>query len=546
MSNKNKHQQEDSYIEPWEEYGDQGDEQQKQPGMLVTIEDKPGGGAKFKDETGKVIAEVGRDDFLLDNETNSINILTASGADTTQLDDAQRTKAMEQSDLMNRNNPMYRGILEACVYFTIGKGFKWSADDEDPRVQKYLDKWWLANKMDGRDVEIVRKFLRYGEVVVRWFEKDAEKRNAKVPKVRFIPYWRLDNIKTNPEDVEEVVQYDVIQPNAADPENGTPETRPVPVKEVQMLKNTDSECTRGQPYFLTIMQACTWFKDFISNRVTLNRFRTVHVLFKKVKGSPSKVNSVKNAKPNATTKGLGGQYQKRMPKAGTTVTHNEGIEYEFKAPNVEAHDARWDVTAVRQYIAAGGQVPEFLLGDAKEANYASAFVSENPFIRQIEYLQDTLGRFFKAMFARAIEHGIKTGQIPSMSKETVVMESGPIMRRVNKILCACGMKDANEQGDGAKRVPVKTKRTVTIQWPSILHKNQLEEAKTLQIHQVMGVASEETIATKLNYEYEDELRRKEEEEKRAMDRFDAKRDAAIGDEEDEDDDDSGGKGAGNR
>ena len=178
-----------------------------------------------------------------------------------------------------------------------------------------------------------------------------------------------------------------------------------------------------------------------------------------------------------------------------------------------------------------------MLGDVSDANYASTFVSENPFVRAIEFWQDKFGGFFEEMFERVIEQGIKTGAIPKMSTQTELIESGPGMARFRKILSKMGIQEADEDGNIKITKSVPTSMKVTIQWPSILHKNQLEEAKTMQIHDQLGLASIETLRGKAGYDNELEERRLAAEGEAAKDKLEAGRDKEIeaGNNEDVDD-----------
>lgn len=518
---------------PWEEYSGPGAGAPDAERVVVSLEDLGHGKVAVSSPRPAGLQE--QDLFGYGGDTaGSKVIFNAAGWETIVLDEDTKLRAMEQSEKYYREDPIYRGVVTALVNFVIGKGLKFKADDENPQVQDYLEQFWRASGMDGKDTEMVRRWIKSGELCLRFYRQGVNGAGAKLPLVRIIPFWRLAGLAKDPEDAEVVLKFKLYKPTK--PEARTVETDEVDAKDVLFWKNASAEEDRGEPPLLVVMRACRWYADWLLNRVVLNRYRTSIVLFKKlVQGTPGQVSSVQSAQPDADNrKGSGGKYEKRLPKAGTVVTHNDKIEYDYKSPQLDAADAKNDGRAILLYICAGAQVPEFILGDASNANLASTLVAESPFVRQVEAYQDFFNGVFAELFKRVIEHGIAVGAIPKMSTETVVAEGNPWLRPVRRLLRRMGLLErVTEQGDAevVRRVPTKT--TVTCDWPSLIHRNQLEEAQTLQIHQGMGLASTETLRGKTGYDHETEERRldAEAEAARARDPYAADRAKELEDEE---------------
>jgi len=529
---------------PYEEYdnGIYGDGPSEGGGFKITMKETADGRGitavdegerkAEKAEVPKVLREVEAGDTFTQTVFSEGNVSEGF------LTDEERLEAMRQSVKAYREDPLYRDVINNYTYFIIGKGLVFKAADENPKIQEHLWKFWKENRMDGRDTEIIRRYLKIGEVMLRYFSKTSTGAVAKVPRVRFVPFWRLSDIAIDPEDIETITGFKINKVkfiNGVDV-GGIGEPQEVLPEDIQWMKNATPEETRGEPLFLTILRPCRWYADWIFNRVVLNRFRSAHVLFKKIKGSPNRVNSVNTGVPNTTRKGEKGKLMKRLPKPGTVVTHNDSIEYEWKAPELGATDSKEDGRAIKQYVAAGAQIPEFMLGDVTDANYSATFVSENPFVRAIEFYQDLFEGFFAEMFERVIKQGIKSGAIPAMSTETVLIESGPAMSRFRKALNKLGIQEADKNGNikVVKKIPTSTE--VNIDWPTILHKDQLDEAKTMQLHQEMGLVSTETLRGRAGYEQELEEQRMAAEAKAAKDAAEVGRDEAIaaGNEEDDD------------
>ena len=314
--------------------------------------------------------------------------------------------------------------------------------------------------------------------------------------------------------------------------------------DAQYVVNSENDGGRGEPPFLVVMRSCRWYADFLLNRVVLNRYRSAFVLFKKITGGgPGRVSSVDSSASNATKTGKNGQAEKRLPKSGTVVVHNSSIEYDWKAPNTGAVDGKMDGEMIRSYISAGAMVPEFLLGDASQANQDNSLVADNPFVRKVEFYQDFFEDVFAEMFRRVIEQGIASGKIPANSTETTITESNWVMKRVRRVLRALNIQEATEDGELKKKKSVPTKTQVDITWPTLIQKNAKEEAETLQIDAGLGLVSVETMRGKRGYDDAMEEQRMERDRAQANDSMDQQRQDEI-DAEDEDETDKSKKDKG--
>ena len=546
----------DADLEPIEEYSQQfltmHDELATQPWAAAfptedgfeegaprrtLVETLPGGGVKVTEAGGRtrVIRPGAASQGVREAEagdTFNRTLYSEGGQTEGYLNNYARVLAMRQSLVMHRDDPMYRAIIDGFTFFVIGKGLKFKARDENPAVQAHLEAFWKENKMDGRDSDIVRRFFKYGEVLIRYFTAGAAGGLAKTPRVRLVPFWRLDEVKVDAQDPETVTAFKLTNYNPDGFSSGAPEE--VPAQDVQYLVHSENDGGRGEPPFLVAMRACKWYADFVLNRVTLNRFRTAFVLFKKIlSGGPGRVSTVDSAAASATKTGKNGRAEKRLPKPGTVVVHNSGIEYDWKSPQTGAIDGQADGQLIRSYIAAGAMVPEFLLGDASQANQDNSLVADNPFVRKVEFYQDYFEDVFGEMFRRVIEQGIASGKIPKMSTETSIAESGWVMRRMRRILRALQVQEATADGDIARTKAVPTSTEVDITWPTLIQKNALDEAQTMQIDAGLGLVSVETMRGKRGYDDAVEEKRMERDRAQAEDSMAAQRDEEIDAQDDE-------------
>jgi hypothetical protein len=536
--------------QPWAANG----EDARDLGETTTVTDMPGGGLKITEGQRVTIMKTSPDGRVLmesddgDGNTFTKTLYSEGGIAQGYLNNYQRILAMRQSLIMYRDDSYYRAVIDGFVFFIIGKGISYKCLDESPDVQAHVDEFWKENKMKGRDKEIVMRYLKYGEVLIRYFKNGGSGSLAKAPRVRLIPFWRLDELKIDATDTEQLISAKLTNFNPGGFSSagslGGEQPEMVPAEELQYVVNSENDGGRGEPLFLTIMRSCKWYADFMLNRVVLNRWRTSIVLFKKIKGSAGQVTAVKNAVDNATKTGARGRIEKRIPKSGSVVTHNESVEYDYKSPKIEASDAKPDGDSLRQYICAGGMVPEFLLGDASTASKDMTLVADSPFVHKVEDFRELFEHVFGEMIARVIQQGIDSGKLKPKSTETQITESAAVMRGLRRVLSRLGLQEADAKGNLKNTKVVPTKTTATFEWPTLIQKDQLEEAQTLQIHKQLGLVSVETLQAKLGYDHDvEELRMKDDQDKaNAQDEYAMKREAAISGGEPDDDETPAPKG----
>ncbi len=455
-------------------------------------------------------------------------------------DDALRKQRQDASEFRYEVDPNYRGIIDSFLFFVIGTGFQVRAEDEDEKVQEYLDRFMRASEFDSRDQDVIIKSLRAGECFIRLF-KTAGKLDAKVPVMRVYNYWEIKEIKRDELDPEKIVAY-VRCYNKAD---GTVGEEIIKPEEIIHVKVAEKDSRRATPPFDVVAQACQYYRTWLHHRVVFNRLKTSYYLEEIVKsGTPAQVSALDAATPNQDRRAERGGIIKRMPKAGSKLTHNDAVEYKWLKPDVGADDAKEDGRAIRLSICAGAQSPEFVLGDASNANYASAMVAQNPFVRKIEFFRDHFTCAFQAVFALVIAHGIAVGEISKKSTKTTMVERAGRVKlfrrwaaRFNELFRAdrkmvereIGVRSKeilDDQGNAIVQEVVPTSVKVNLEWPNLIAQNILQDSQAYQIHQAMGVASKQTIAQKLGYDYE-------EEERRIADEIEAEGGEPRGDEEDE-------------
>lgn len=414
------------------------------------------------------------------------------------------------------SDPIYGGIINAFINFIIGAGFQMRAQDESQSVTDYLTEFNNINNMKKRSRDMILKYFKAGECFVRFFKKARDGRIAKYPVIRILNYWEITKINRDPKDVETIISYE----RSYKDQNNDTQIEVIPAEEIIHVKEGEEDMFRGLPPFQSVMKHCVWYDDWVHNRVVYNRLKTSFYLEEIVQGTPGNVTSAEGQHPTQTQKyGKGGKEIHSMPKMGSKITHNAAVKYNWLKPDIRADDASEDGRVIRMAICTGVQVPEFVLGDASNANFASIMVAQNPFVRKIEHFQVLFEGYFKLLYSKVIQHGVDTNSLSKKSTKTETVETaiqGNLWGRVKyftKRHITLGEDESlNEQGDVVKKKVVPTNIEVDVVWPTIIKQNLKEETEAYQIHQNMGVASTATLSQKLGYDWDEEQRKLDKEE----------------------------------
>jgi len=309
-------------------------------------------------------------------------------------------KAREESRDFARNNAHARNIVVQTVNFTVGGGFGISFEDEAIAKQWKEDaaalKWWQRRR------EIMRRIPRDGESILRRFGSRKDRQNG--VDLRFVEPGR---IKT---------------PDGKDKSNGVIDGVKVAVSDGKLDTETvegyyidgefvdaaevfafrdpfcDSNEVRGWPLLYDAIPIIDRYERWVNVRAILNEARASITLFRKHKRTtPAQLQKFADDVKAGTFTRPDQQSQRYAlkPMPGTTFDHTDDVEYEYKSPNVDARDVRWDGRAMRLLIAAFFSMPEYwVTADASNANLASTRVAENPGIQAMISWQDFMGAQF--------------------------------------------------------------------------------------------------------------------------------------------------------
>ncbi len=168
-----------------------------------------------------------------------------------------------------------------------------------------------------------------------------------------------------------------------------------------------------------------------------------------------------------------------------------------------------------------------MFGDASNANYASSLVAESPTVKEVEFHQTMLEGFWKEMFRRVIKTAVDAGKLQEPAEEDIFAKYPNGAQELTEDASANkpagpGEEDgADNAGDESKESPdadaeetndyQETEREIfygcDIEWASIVHRDPQQEAAALSTYRSMGWISDDTAASKIGLDYNEEVRK---------------------------------------
>lgn len=366
------------------------------------------------------------------------------------LDDQAATTLREQAQKAAQLSPHLSGYLNTLERFVMGKGATLTvASDKDKVVEAcaaHWDRFTQANKWNELEDEIPLRLWRDGEVFIRRFDDPArpiphadvlaelrrlgvtsatfapaEEWPKGVPVIRLIPPEEIADptvgkisggIVTAGDDAQLVLGY-CWCPNGKDLKDF------ITARDVIHQKvRADSDVKRGRSLLEPLLKRNKQYEDWLEYRIILNFVRSAVVLVKTVKNANATQLAAIRDTQAKQREDPSNDRRVRALKPGTTMTVPEGTEVDFKGPNLNAQDARYDGRNILLSMAAATGMAEFIFtGDASNANYASTMVQESPTMRECEYRQDQLEPTFVKIFRWNLIMGARSKLIEGLTED---------------------------------------------------------------------------------------------------------------------------------
>jgi hypothetical protein len=294
------------------------------------------------------------------------------------------TEARVASRQLARFNAHGKNIITQIVNHTVGKGF--SVKFKDPAMQKRWEELAHDIKWGKRSREIFRRIPRDGESILRKFSngirfvQPEDMEDSPKFKGEADGFSQSQGVVFPTEDVETVTGYFI-------------RGEYVEADQIFHFKppDIDMDEVRGWPLLFDIKRYLEKYEHWIEDRSLLNRFRSSVLLLRKhANATAADLQKIQQSVRDGTYTDPRGQRETSFQymKGGRIIDTGAGEDWEFKSPNVGAHDVAEDGRAFRLLIVAGVSLPEYMVtGDASNANFASTAVAQNPGIRTMESWQ---------------------------------------------------------------------------------------------------------------------------------------------------------------
>jgi len=309
-------------------------------------------------------------------------------------------------------NPLAFAIIEMTTAFVLGKGITVAA--AHPRVQKVIDAFWHDpdNHMDERIYSICTELALYGEQFIRFFVNPI---NGAV-KIGQIDPSIIDQIESDPENIEKPLRVHrrPIGPSATIPgqpampqqaENFEGRWFTVPDEVMQFCINKVSNAKRGHSDLATLIPWLRRYKDWLTDRVRINKYRTAFIWDVTVQGADRKTLAAKQSE------------WRYPPEPGTVIFHNEAEQWEAKDPKILADQVAEDGRAIKLMIAVGAGLPEHYLSDGQNANRATAAEMGLPTLLKFQRRQKTMEHILRCILDRVIAEARVAGVLPKSASD---------------------------------------------------------------------------------------------------------------------------------
>ncbi len=448
-----------------------------------------------------------------------------------------REKGMVQSNQLDmirkarefyRFDPNARAALSTMLNYIMGRGIAITPKADDPMVWFVWREFWTAqrNKMDLKQFEIILRSLRDGEIFIEFIKADENGKVAGKTTIRFIdpllvrakgPDVTVDSnaqiqngVVTDPEDIEKVIEYNVqSRLNQAD-------FRTVPADRMVHIKiNVDSDQKRGETQLLPIMQMIRHYEQWIENRIILNKMRSAIVMIKKVEGTATDVANL--AKTLPTARNPSNTNKRQNFRGGTMITEGPGVTYRMESPNINASDVKEDGRNIKLNMAAGTNMPEYVFGDASNANYSSSLIAESPFVKAVQFWQIFYQFYFAQIYRKVIEIAVEGGVLEAPNDDEFMTKLKSVRDMKED---AADPEDVNDNApsmkdkalselmpNGKMETPSETFFGCDMQWPEIIHRDIKEQTDALTEARQNGWIADSTACAALGYDYGEEVRK---------------------------------------
>jgi hypothetical protein len=315
-------------------------------------------------------------------------------------------------------NPLAFAIIELTTSFVLGEGITVSATNK--RVQQIIDDFWHRpeNRMDERIYSLCTELSLYGEQFIHFF---VNKYDGTVI-IRQIDPSLIDQIETDPEDIEKPLRYhrrpigQVMTANMGDPPPQVVQLRPEEETQgqwflareevLQIAINKVSNAKRGKSDLATLLPWLRRYKDWLTDRVRINKYKAAFLWDVKLTGADKKTIDRKKMEYSYP------------PEPGSVLIHNEAEQWSAVEPKINADNVSEDGRAVKLMIAVGATLPEHYLSDGDNGNRATASEMSLPTLLKFKRRQRIMKYMLTQILDKVILEAKQVGKLGPRANTT--------------------------------------------------------------------------------------------------------------------------------
>lgn len=345
------------------------------------------------------------------------------------------------------------------------------------KAQDLLDLFGEKNRIDSFENELVWRLLVEGECITRLFYDSDGLLTVRIcePELLLPPNDSNDpnssfGIECRHDDIHDVRGYWIV----TEPWKGlTPEL--IPADDVNYIKvNSPSSSKRGLPMSFQVDQNFRQIESVLLAMVTLANARSKIAMVRKIDEAPPEAADalIEKTTDVVLNDPLTGQRLniERMPY-GSILTASKNISYEFPEIGAFADECHKTIQQNLRAICAHYGISEMQLSaDAQTGSYASAIVAESPSHKNFVRWQKMIGDFIAGRRARPQQSIMWKQMLYAVEKGLLPQEA-------------------------------LTDLKITYRGPSVVTRDQHEEAQSNKIYFDMGIKSADTIAAEQGMDY---------------------------------------------
>ncbi|MGQ9666334.1 MAG: hypothetical protein ACUVWB_03390 [Anaerolineae bacterium] len=335
----------------------------------------------------------------------------------------QRQEDLEAALKAWRDHPLARRIVSLTTDYVLGDGL--SISSTIPEVDEWARRFWThpQNRLDSRLYSWVDELTRAGELFIVLSRNPADGMSY----VRLVPACRIDQIDTDPDDLErerryhEVTSSQLLEGGRWWPAAETADPH-APQVIFHAVINRPPGAVRGEGDLTPILPWLGHYAAWLEDRVRVNRLKSSFVWQVTLRGATPAVIAQKRA-----------EYS-RPPSPGSVIISNEGERWEAVQPHIDAQDAQADGKAMRLLVAAGAGVPLHFLSEGESATRATAAEMGDLTFRHYRRRQMEVCRIVEQLVEVAYQRAVAIGKARFYERLELTVSAPEIVRDDNETL----------------------------------------------------------------------------------------------------------------